>query len=92
LKNGEPWFVIRDICAVLKMRNSTVTARKLDNNEKEILPKGGSFPILKVPCRGLLIINEIGLYEIILRPIRPGTENFVEWLIHEVLPQLKKNR
>jgi prophage antirepressor-like protein len=92
IKNGKPWFVLKDLCNALGLKNSTHSAKKLDDDEKEVLPKIGSFPILKVPCRGLLVVNESGLYEIVLRPFSPGTEDFVQWLIHEVLPKLKENQ
>ena len=60
--NGEPWFVLKDVCGVLGVNNSRMVADRLDDDEKgvsQIDTLGGK--------QSMIVINEPGLYNIILR-------------------------
>lgn len=88
-RDGEPWWVLADVCRVLGLSNPTVVASRLDDDEKEIL-KTKLDLVLDIPNRGLTIINESGLYKVILRSDKPEAQKFTRWVTHEVLPAIHK--
>ena len=80
---GEPWWIASDICTVLELSNPTEAIRGLDDDEKSTLriSEGG-------PERN--IINEPGLYSLIIRSNKPQARKFKRWITHEVLPSIRK--
>ena len=80
---GDPWWVASDVCAVLELSNPTEAIRNLDDDEKSTLriSEGG-------PERN--IINEPGLYSLIIRSNKPEAKKFKRWITHEVLPSIRK--
>ena len=80
---GEPWWIASDICAVLELTNPTEAIRGLDDDEKSTLriSEGG-------PERN--IINEPGLYSLIIRSSKPQARKFKRWITHEVLPSIRQ--
>lgn len=87
---GEPWFVAADVCKALQLTNSRVMLRSLDDDEKgvsSIYTPGGE--------QKLAIVNESGLYTLILRcrdAVKAGTppHRFRKWVTSEVLPTIRK--
>lgn len=90
IKNGEIWFVLKDVCDVLGLSNSRRVAERLEENEKSnvTLSDGCSF---NVPNRGLTIISESGLYKTIIRSDKPNAQKFTNWITHYVLPSIRKH-
>lgn len=86
-RNGEPWFVLADVCAALGLSNPSVVAQPLDDDEKAKLNLGfGS---------DATVISESGLYIVILRSrdaMNVGTNayKFRKWVTSEVLPSIRK--
>ncbi len=83
--NGEPWFVLKDVCAVLGIGNSRMVADRLDEDEKgvsQIDTPGG--------LQNVSVINESGLYNVILRSDKPEAKPFRKWVTSEVLPSIRK--
>lgn len=86
MKDGEPWWVLADVCQVLGIQNNRNAARRLDDDEKNTVHLAGGI-------RGnpnMTIINESGLYKVILRSDKPEAKKFTRWVTHEVLPTLRK--
>ncbi|WP_163830739.1 phage antirepressor [Spartinivicinus ruber] len=84
-KNGEPWFVAKDIAEILGYSKTTAMTRSLDADEKEVHnlhPLGSG--------QELNIINESGLYSAILKSRRPEAKAFKKWVTNEVLPSIRK--
>ena len=84
-KNGEPWWVLKDVCGILEIKNSRDAVKRLDQDEKDvgqIDTRGGK--------QGMTIINESGLYKVILRSDKPEAKKFTRWVTHEVLPAIRK--
>ena len=84
--NGEPWFVLADVCKVLEIKNSRDAAAKLDGDEKGVAltdTLGGK--------QQMTIINESGLYTVILRSDKPQAKPFRKWVTSEVLPSIRKH-
>lgn len=85
-KNGEPWWVIKDICDVLEIGNSRDVTARLDEDEKgvdNIDTLGGR--------QELTVISESGLYNVILLSRKPEAKQFKRWVTHEVLPQIRQH-
>lgn len=84
--NGEPWFVLKDVCTVLGLSDISKTAERLDPDEltRTKFVSGGQE-------REMYIINESGLYNVILRSDKPEAKDFRRWITHEVLPSIRKN-
>lgn len=85
-KDGEPWFVLKDVCAVLGISKYRDTAARLDADERgsvELDTPGG--------MQNMTIINESGLYNVILRSDKPEAKPFRKWVTAEVLPSIRKH-
>lgn len=83
--DGEPWFVAADVCRALKISNSRDAVARLDDDEKGI----GSTDTLGGK-QGMQIINEPGLYTLVLGSRKPEAKTFKRWVTHEVLPAIRK--
>lgn len=84
-RNGEPWFVLSDVCSKLGISQPASAARGLDDDEKGVLTMhtpGG--PQKK------RIVNESGLYSLILTSRKPEAKRFKKWITSEVLPSIRK--
>lgn len=85
-KDGAIWWVLVDVCKVLGLSNSRVTASRLDSDEVS--------QTYIVDARGrkqrTYIINESGLYSVLLRSDKPEAKPFKRWVTHEVLPSIRK--
>ena len=85
-KNGEPWFVGKDVAEVLGYTDTRKAIRMhVDDDDK-----GGD--ILSTPGgrQQITIINESGLYSLILSSKLPQAKEFKRWVTNEVLPQIRK--
>lgn len=83
--NGEPWFVLKDVCAVLGIGNSRMVFDRLDSDEKgvsQIDTPGG--------LQNVNIVNESGLYNVLLRSDKPEAKPLRKWVTSEVLPSIRK--
>ena len=86
--NGEPWWVLKDVCDVLELSNPTAVADRLDDDEKsKVDPKSDLGSRSNTP---ITVINESGLYNVIIRSDKPEARNFRRWVTHEVLPSIRK--
>lgn len=82
---GEPWFVAADVCAVLGVNNSRQALTRLDDDEKGVISTdtlGGQ--------QDMNIINESGLYSLVLGSRKPEAKRFKKWVTAEVLPAIRK--
>lgn len=84
-KDGEPWFVLKDVCQVLDLGSPHKVAERLDMDEKgrNLIPTPGGE-------QETTIINESGLYNVILRSDKPEAKPFRKWVTSEVLPSIRK--
>jgi len=89
-RDGEPWWVLKDVCAVLGIGNSRNVADRLDEDEKGSVriadgtsEKGGN-PYMTV-------ISESGLYNVILLSRKPEARRFRRWVTHDVLPMIHRH-
>ena len=86
-KNGEPWFVGRDVCNILGYANSSdALAKRVDIEDKGVAncdTLGGN--------QNLTVINESGLYSLILSSKLPNAKRFKHWVTSEILPSIRKH-
>ena len=82
-KDGEPWFVAKDICDALDLTNPTMALQHLDDDERYKFNLGR---------QGMTnTVNEYGLYSLVLSSRKPEAKAFKRWITHEVLPSIKKH-
>lgn len=85
VKDSEPWFVAKDVCDVLGLTNSRVAVNPLDEDEKGVskvyTPSGE---------QEMCVINESGLYALVIRSNKPNARKFRKWITSEVLPAIRK--
>lgn len=85
-RKGEPWFVLADLCKVLSIDHVIDTAKRLDEDEvgqTEVIDRMGR-------KQRAYIVNESGLYSVILRSDKPQAKPFRKWVTSEVLPQIRR--
>ncbi|UIF90895.1 Bro-N domain-containing protein [Cupriavidus sp. UYPR2.512] len=83
--DGEPWFAATDVCRILGYRDAFNATRLLDEDEKgtHILSTLGGEQVLS-------IINESGLYALVIRSRKPEARRFRKWVTSEVIPSIRK--
>lgn len=85
-KDGEPWFVANDICKVLGHTNSRVAVAALDEDEKgvsKVYTLGGE--------QQMTVVNEAGMYQLVIRSNLPAAKAFKRWITHEVIPTIRRH-
>lgn len=84
-RQGEPWWVAKDVCDALDIKDPSKALNRLDDDEK-----GGAF----IPTPGgeqeASIVNEPGLIRLIMRSNKREAKIFQRWVFHDVLPQIRK--
>lgn len=81
--NDEPWFVASDICKALDISNPSVAITRLDEDERSKFNLGRQ-------GEGN-IVNEYGLYSLVLASRKPEAKKFKRWITHEVIPSIRKH-
>lgn len=105
--DGEPWLVGKDVAEALGYSNTKdAIANHVDSEDKRIIQKSefttfenhipkSALPVnfipADVPNRGLTVINESGLYSLILSSKLPKAKEFKHWVTSEVLPTIRKH-
>lgn len=81
----ETWWVLKDVCDILSIASPHKVFERLDEDEKgwnQIPTLGGK--------QNMQIVNESGLYNVILRSDKPQAKPFRKWVTNEVLPSIRK--
>ena len=85
MRDGEPWFVAKDVCDCLELGNVSQTCSRLDDDERGIIlndtPSGK---------QEMLVVSEPGLYGLIGSSKKQEAKAFKRWVNHEVLPSIRK--
>ena len=85
MMESNPWFAAFDICSILGIKNHRESVRHLDDDEKGVISNdtlGGK--------QQITIVNESGLYSLVLRSRKPEARKFTKWITSEVLPAIRK--
>lgn len=87
IRDGEPWFVLKDVCDALCINNNRMVVERLDeddvSNTDTIYDNLGR-------KQNMRIISESGLYSVILLSRKPEAKRFKKWITSEVLPEIRK--
>lgn len=83
--NDEPWFIASDLCSALDLGNTAMMVDRLDDDERGtcVIDSNGGPQVTN-------IVNEPGLYSLIMTSRKPEAKYFKRWVTHEVLPQIRK--
>lgn len=88
MKDDDPWFVAADVCAALGIKNPSDAIKILDEDERARFNLGRS--AINGGGGEANIVNESGLYALILRSNKPEARKFRKWVTAEVLPSIRK--
>ncbi len=83
--SGEPWFVAADVCAALALPETHKAVARLDDDEKDrnSIPTPGG-------VQEMTVVNESGLFNLVLGSRKPEARRFKRWVTHDVLPSIRK--
>lgn len=81
MRNNEPWFVAKDVCDCLEIKNTTDAIKRLDEDERARLNLGRQGEAN--------VVNEYGLYSLVMSSRKPEAKEFRRWITHEVLPSIR---
>lgn len=84
--DGEPWLVLKDVCAALGISKYRDVANRLDNDEREPIRVDTLGGVQEMIC-----ISESGFYSVILRSDKPEAKKFKRWVTHVVLPAIRNH-
>lgn len=86
IESGEPWFVAKDVCDILDLGNSRMALERLDDDEKGV-------SLIDTPggMQQMQVVNESGLYALILGSRKKEAKDFKRWITHEVIPSIRKH-
>lgn len=85
-REGEPWFVLSEVCGRLEIVNVSDAASRLDDDEKDNI----GIPDAIGRLRQTVIISESGLYSVILTSRKPAAKRFKKWVTSDVLPTIRR--
>lgn len=91
VKNGEPWFVGIDVCTALEIGNNRMAMERLDEDEKTEVSLTDVSHNGVNQSRRFIVINEPGLYTLVLGSRKPEARQFKRWITHDVIPNIRKH-
>lgn len=91
MRDGEPWFIAADVCRALEIANPRDALSRLDSDEKADVGLTDTSSNGVTQSRTFNIINEPGLYTLVLGSRKPEAKAFKRWITHEVVPAIRKH-
>lgn len=85
-RNGDVWFVAKDVCDILELSDVSMATRNLDDDEKDT-----SKVCTLRGMQDMTVISESGLYILTLRSNKKEAKPFRRWVTHDVLPSVRKH-
>lgn len=83
---SKPWFVLKDVCNILEITNVTETLKRLEEDEfstTEVIDSIGR-------SQEVYIVNEYGLYSLVMTSRKKQAKEFKRWVTHDVLPSIRQ--
>lgn len=90
-RNGEPWLVAVDVCAALEIGNPSQALARLDEDERMTINLNEGHSGQRGGAQSINIVNEPGLYSLVLGSRKPDAKAFKRWITHEVIPSIRKH-
>ena len=88
--DGEIWFVAKDVCDVLEIKNARDAVSMLDDDEKMTVDNSDGHSGQRGGAQSYNVINEAGLYALVFRSNKPEAKEFSRWVRHDVLPSIRQ--
>ena len=85
VRDGEPWFVAADVCSILDIKDASDAVARVDQADRDQIPVRSG-----LQNRRMWVVNESGLYDLVLRSDKPEARKFRRWITSVVLPTLRK--
>lgn len=85
-REDDLWWVLRDVCAAIGISDPVTVAKRLDEDEVVLAHVTDAYG----RDQKTYIVNEAGLYNVIIRSDKPGAKDFKRWVTHEVLPSIRQ--
>ncbi len=79
-REGEPWFVLADVCKVLDISNAPHAASRLDDEERMTIASNDGHSGQRGGAQSMTVINESGLYSLVLTSRKPDAKRFKKWI------------
>lgn len=89
--DNDPWFVAVDACKALDLSNPSDILKRLDDDEKMTLSLTEGHSGKRGGAQMVNIVNEPGLYTLVLRSRKPQAKAFKRWITHDVIPSIRKH-
>ena len=86
-RDGEPWFIAVDVCRALEISNPSDAVKRLEADEQALVSIEG----ISRGNDNARIINEPGLYSLVLGSRKPEAKAFKRWIVHDVIPSIRKH-
>jgi anti-repressor protein len=86
-KGDEPFWMLKDICDAMKIKNSGDVVKRLNKNDIDLIYVTDSTG----REQKMVMINEGALYSVVIRSDKPEARKFEHWVTHEVLPSIRKH-
>lgn len=87
IRDGSRWFVAKDVCGILRLSDVSMSIQRLDEDEKLVQKL-----FVSGQNRDLWLVNESGLYNLILRSRKLEAKKFRRWVTHEIIPAIRKRK
>ena len=91
LLENTPWFILVDVCKALEIGNPSQAMTRLDEDEKMTLTLNEGHSGQRGGAQMVNVVNEPGLYTLVLRSRKAEAKQFKRWITHEVLPTIRKH-
>lgn len=89
--DGIPYFVGKDVAEILGYSNTKdAISVHVDEEDKRVIQRSEN-TTFEIPNRGLTVINESGMYSLVLSSKLPNARKFKRWITNEVLPAIRKH-
>jgi len=94
VKDGDPWFVAKDVCEPLGLENVSLAINgRADRPDSGLDPDEKGIAIVNTPGgpQEMAVVNEPGLYSLVMKSRKPEAKAFKRWITHEVIPSIRKH-
>ena len=86
-RDGQPWWVAKDVCDILELTDARKSVELLNEDERNIIPVMDSLG----RSQNTYVVNEPGVYSLVFRSRKKEAMKFKRWLAHEVIPAIRKH-
>ena len=91
MRDGEPWFVAKDVCDCLTLTDTNKACQNLDDDEKQVVTRDFDSELFsESKAQAITLVSESGLYTLVMRSNKPEAKVFRKWVTSEVLPSIRK--